>query len=95
MTSIRSAGFDSAAAALDSLFAKLGNPSTYKTENGPLFQSHNFSDFSKRLGFKHLKITPLWPRANAEAEIFLQNLGRVMKSAEIGKSLVDNALGIP
>ena len=93
VTSIRSTGFDSVSAALDNLFAKLGTPTTYKTDNGPPFQSHNFSDFARRLGFKHQKITPLWPRANAEAERFMQNLGKVLKSADISKSPADVALG--
>jgi hypothetical protein len=32
----------------------------------------DFDNFAKHLGFRHRKITPLWPQANVEAERFME-----------------------
>ena len=56
---------------------------TVKTDNGSSFQSHRFREFAQKLGFKHRRITPYWPRANGEAERFMQNLNRVIKNAKV------------
>lgn len=53
---------------LEELFGVLGIPAVYRSDNGPPFNSHAFSEFAARLGFKYRKITPYWPRGNAEAE---------------------------
>ena len=65
------------------LFGILGIPLEYKTDNGSPFQSGRFAEFSKRLGFKHRKITPYWPRANSGVESFMKKLGKVLKNAKI------------
>lgn len=49
---------------LKSIFARQGLPSVVKTDNGPPFQGQEFADFAVICGFKHRKITPLWPEAN-------------------------------
>jgi hypothetical protein len=33
------------------------------------------------MGMKHRRITPLWPKANAEAERFMQNIGKVVSTS--------------
>ena len=74
----------SAAAAipkLDKIFATHGIPDLLKIDNGPPFTSHAFKVFATELGFKHRKITPLWPKANAEAERFMRTLGKAIRTA--------------
>jgi len=68
---------------LDKVFALLGNPVTLKTDNGPPFNSEEFKKFSEYLGFKHQKITPLWPQANAECERLMKSLAKIIRSARI------------
>ncbi|VDI46418.1 Hypothetical predicted protein [Mytilus galloprovincialis] len=34
------------------------------------------------MGFKHRKITPLWPRANAESERFMRTIGKAIRAAQ-------------
>ena len=43
--------------------------------------SEDFRQFAKTLGFKHRKITPLWPRANAESERFMKTIGKAIRAA--------------
>ena len=66
---------------LDKYFSIFGIPSVLKTDNGPAFKSHEFAQFAQYLGFKHRKITPLWPRANGEVENFNKTLGKAIKVA--------------
>ena len=80
----------SAAAAipkLDKMFATHGIPDLLKTDNGPPFTSHAFKVFATELGFKHRKITPLWPKANAEAERFMRTLGKLFALHELNKKI--------
>ncbi|CAF1137997.1 unnamed protein product [Brachionus calyciflorus] len=70
-------------AAVVVLFSTFGIPEIVKTDNGPPFSSFVFSRFAREQGFKHRKITPLWPRANGMCERFMQNLGKVMRNSSI------------
>ena len=53
---------------LDSIFACQGIPVVVKSDNGPPFNSDDFRNFVRHLGFTHRKVTPLWPQANGEVE---------------------------
>ena len=66
---------------LDKIFATHGIPELLKTDNGPPFTSYSFKTFARELGFQHRKITPLWPKANAEAERFMRTLGKAIRTA--------------
>jgi len=66
---------------VDKIFALFGIPVTVKSDNGPPFNSKEFESFAKHLGFNHHRVTPLWPQANGEAERFMQNLGKSIKTA--------------
>jgi len=68
--------------ALDSIFSLLGIPVKLKTDNGPPFNGHKFKEFSEYMGFKHQKITPEAPQSNGQAENFMKNLGKVIRSAK-------------
>ena len=39
--------------------------------------------FSSKLGCYHRKITPYWPRTNAEAERFMRTMKKIIKTAEV------------
>jgi hypothetical protein len=79
---IRSPSFECVRPVLENLFLTFGVPLIYKTDNGSPFQSGNFANFAIKWGFHHRKITPLWPRANAEVENFMKKLGKVLKAAK-------------
>ncbi|XP_051992411.1 uncharacterized protein K02A2.6-like [Xyrauchen texanus] len=68
---------------LDKIFSTLGIPLEVKTDNGPPFQSSEFADFATYLGFRHRKITPLWPQANAEAERFMRTLEKAICATHV------------
>ena len=83
---------------LDSLFAMCGIPGVFKTDNGAPFFGHDFAAFAEHEGFHHRKITPRWPRANAEAERFMRTVKKPLKYAyaknlnlkqELNKFLLD------
>lgn len=72
---------------MDKIFASHGIPLTLKTDNGPPFQSAEFKKFMEYCQIKHRRITPLWPRANAQAEGFMKPLNKAIKAAQVeGKS---------
>ena len=66
---------------MDKVFSMLGIPRVCKTDNGPPFNSDQFSQFADYLGFHHRRITPLWPQANATAERFMRTLGKALRVA--------------
>ena len=68
---------------LDAIFARQGIPNELKTDNGPPFNGTEFSNFAKYLGFHHRKVQPLWPRANGEAERFMPNLEKCVRTAVV------------
>ena len=72
---------------LDKVFSTFGIPEVLKTDNGPPFNSHEMRAFMAKYNIKHRKITPLWPRANAQAEGFMKPLNKAIKAATVeGKS---------
>lgn len=72
---------------LNKIFATHGNPEVLKSDNGPPFQSFEFQQFLEHFGIRHRRITPLWPRANAQAENFMKPLKKCIKSSIVeGKS---------
>ncbi|XP_033097625.1 uncharacterized protein K02A2.6-like [Anneissia japonica] len=66
---------------LDTIFATYGIPVTVRTDNGPPFNGGEFSQFAQYSGFKHRKVTPLWPRANGEVERMMRNLKKLYRTA--------------
>ncbi|CAB3993228.1 PREDICTED: uncharacterized protein K02A2.6-like [Paramuricea clavata] len=65
----------------DKILSTHGIPIEIKTDNGPPFNSQEFKEFLEELGFSHRKITPLWPKANAEAERFMRTLSKAIITA--------------
>ena len=50
------------------VFARFGTPHTIISDNGPQFQSHEFSEFTESDGFVHEPVSPYLPNSNGEAE---------------------------
>lgn len=78
---LRSTSARSVIPRLDKIFSEYGIPEELKTDNGPPFQSSDFRDFAENFGFHHRKITPLWPKANGEAERFMRTLGKTIRAS--------------
>ena len=62
---------------LDKIFAEFGVTVSLKTDNGPPFNSHEFKTYASITGFRHRRITPLWPQANGETERFMRTVKKV------------------
>lgn len=72
---------------LDKVISIFGIPKVIKTDNGPPFNSHAFRQYAENTGFEHRRVTPLWPRANAQAESFNKPMMKTIKTAHVeGKS---------
>lgn len=67
---------------LDTIFSTHGVPVVVRSDNGPPFNSNDFAEFAKYLGFKHRKVTPLWPQANGEVERMMRNLKKLYHTAK-------------
>ena len=70
---------------LDAIFARQGIPEVAKSDNGPPFNAEDFKKWMKLIGCHHQKITPLWPRANGEAERFMRPIEKAIRAAVIDK----------
>ena len=65
---------------LDKIFAEFGVPVSLKTDNCPPFNSHEFKTYASITGFRHRRITPLWPQANGETERFMRTVKKSIKA---------------
>jgi transposase InsO family protein len=66
---------------LDKVLSTFGIPKVIKTDNGSPFNSHQFREYARNTGFTHRRVTPRWPRANAQAEAFNKPLMKNIKAA--------------
>ena len=78
---VRSTSANTVIPVLDKVLSTFGTPDILKSDNGAPFNSGQFHSYAENMGFKHRKVTPYWPRANGEAERFMKNLGKVMKTS--------------
>ena len=69
---------------LNSIFARQGFPNIVKTDIGPPFQGTEFAEYAKTVGFKHRKITPLWPEANGIVERFMGTINKFVRASVAG-----------
>lgn len=60
-----------------------GYPNVIKSDNGSPFNSSAFKTIARHSGFKHRRITPLWPRANAQAKSFNKPLMKAVRYAHV------------
>ena len=68
---------------LEGLFARWGTPKIVKSDNGSPFQSAEFANYALLSGFKHRRVTPLWPEANGEAERFVKTIKKAIRAAKV------------
>ena len=74
------------------MFATHGTPRKITSDNGPPFNSRDFSQFADEEGFEHCKVTPLHPRANGEVEVFMKTLNKTEQIAYLqGKNKYERA----
>ena len=64
-------------------FATYGTPRRLESDNGPPFNPKEFQEFAAQEGFQHHRITPNHPRANGEAERFMQLLNKTEQIATL------------
>ncbi|CAF1043728.1 unnamed protein product [Brachionus calyciflorus] len=65
------------------LYSIVGIPEIVRSDNGPPFNSKEFADFAKHMGFKHRKITPYWPQANGQVESFMKKIKKAIQTAKV------------
>ena len=68
---------------LEGIFPRWGVPRIVKSDNGPLFQSKEFVDYPKTSGFRHRRVTPLWPEVKGEAERFVKTIKKPIIAAKM------------
>ena len=68
---------------LNKSFSELGISEVLRADNGLLFNGKDFAHFAQTLGFKHRKVTPLWPRANREVECLMQTFQKTAEAAKL------------
>ena len=71
---------------LEKAISLMGIPKTFKTDNGPPFNGHEFGEFCDLFGIDHRKLTPLHPQANGQVEVFMRNINKIIKSAINGNN---------
>ena len=68
---------------LDQPFATFGTPCVVKSDNGLPFSGGEFATLAHVLGFKHSKVTLVWPRATGEVERFVKMLEKCIRAAKL------------
>ena len=79
---VRSTSASTVIPQLDKTFSTFGIPEIVRSDNGPPFNGREFREFAQTLGFKHRKVTPLWPRANGQVERFMRTIKKSVAAAK-------------
>ncbi|KAK9739406.1 Integrase zinc binding domain [Popillia japonica] len=77
---------------LEKTFTTFGIPEQLKSDNGPPFNSQEFTTFLKHYGIRHHKVTPYWPQANGMVERFVKTVKRSLICANLESSKFDSQL---
>ena len=62
-------------------FARHGIPDECITDNGPQFDSHEYSSFAREYGFTMIKSSPYYSRANGKAESAVKIAKNILKKS--------------
>jgi len=68
--------------ALKSTFARHGIPEQVRPDNGPLYESAEFSHFAKEWGFKHVTSSPRFPQSNGEVKRGVRTVKNLLQKAD-------------
>ena len=79
---VRSVSAHTVIPVVDKVLSIFGRPDVIKTDNGSPFNSVAFQRYAENSGFKHRRMTPLWPRANAQAEAFNKPMMKAVRTAK-------------
>ena len=66
---------------LKKVFSIYGVPKVVQSDNGPPFNSNEFKDFAKEMGFHHKRITPRHPKAQGQVEGFNKLMNKTLMIA--------------
>ena len=67
---------------LKELFSKHGIPETLRSDNGPQFTSHLFTEFTKEWNFDNNTSSPRNPRSNGQAEATIKIIKGLLTHAK-------------
>ena len=77
--------------ALDKIYTSYGHPERHRTDNGPPFNSQDFTQYSAAKGIEHVASYPHHPQANP-CETFMKPLGKALKAAYYNRDSAQKAL---
>lgn len=77
---------------LDKVISMFGTPKVVKSDNGSPFNSDQFRMYAESMGFDHRRVTPRWPRANAQAESLNKPLIKVVRAAHFESKIWEQEL---
>ena len=63
-------------------FSKYRIPEVIVSDNGLEFSSHEFAEFAKQYGFKHITSSPRYPQSNSLSERAVQTAENILKKAK-------------
>jgi len=77
---------------LDEIFSREGLPKEIVTDNGVQFVSHEFENYLKSKGIRHLKSAIYNPKSNGSVERFNKNIKTILQIANIERRPLKNIL---
>ena len=81
VTVVNSTSFDKLQGRLEDIFALHGVPETITSDNGPPYQSQDWKEFAKQMGFKPIFVSPEHPEGNGVAKRFMATLVKTTHAA--------------
>ena len=66
---------------LKKIFSRHGIPDILFSDNGPQFDSHEFTNFSTDWQFQHITSSPRYPQSNGEVERAVQTMKAVLNKS--------------
>ena len=69
-------------AALKSVFSRHGIPEVERSDNGPQYNSQEFTSFAEVYNFRHVTSSPLYPQSNGQAERSVQTVKKILRQSD-------------